>query len=341
MQRPVMNPNFALESPVPSTSGLRKRLAPVGRMLRVVGGVLFLNPFGKRVQFRNEEGTRLSRFLRGLTYRLAFVPLVLVAFLAALIFGATHPGRAPGSADPMTLGVYYDPVNFVSDDGARLEGWLVPVLDAKRVIEQKESVIGKRHPAVVLVHDFAASRQQLLPLVEPLHNAGYVVLAVNLRGASSQSTDAQTFGIREASDVKAAVEMLRRRAYVDPTRIGLIGVGTGANASIIAARNDPAIAALVLSAPVESFDQAIANRIGRDRRWLPAARPLLRWTFQVMYGVETSDLDITKYNALLASRAIHMTDGRHGLLEKKSVDGMQTFLRKHLADEAVVTTTAN
>ena len=83
----------------------------------------------------------------------------------------------------------------------RLEGWLIPVIDAKRVIAEGEAALNKRSPAVVLVHDFAASRDQLLHLAEPLHMAGFVVLAMNLRGGSPMSTDAQTFGIREATDV--------------------------------------------------------------------------------------------------------------------------------------------
>src|SRR5262249_29813903 len=145
-------------------------------------------------------------------------------------------------------GVYYDPVNFLSDDGARLEGWLVPVVDAKKVLEEKDQIIGKRYPAVVLVHDFAGSRQQLLPMVQPLHNAGFVVLAMNLRGTTQSAREAQTFGIKEAMDVKAAVDMLRRRLFVDPAKIAVVGIGTGANAAMIAGRNDPSIAALVLSA---------------------------------------------------------------------------------------------
>jgi len=258
-----------------------------------------------------------------------------VIFLTALVFAATHPGQTSVAADPLSYGVYYDPVNFLSDDGARLEGWLVPVLDAKRVLEQKDLIIGKRYAAVVLIHDFAGSRQQLLPLVKPLHNAGFVVLAMNLRGTTGMAKEAQTFGIKEALDVKAGVEMLRRRAFVDPGKIGLVGIGTGANAALIAARNDPAIAALVLSAPVEDFDQAFATRTGSDRGWMKNLRTLFRWTFQTMYGVETSDLELSSFTPLMQSRHVLMTDGRQGLTQPAAVRAMQKFLDKHLNDASV------
>ena len=330
MQRPVMNPSFQLDSSAPAKAR-KPRFAWLRAIFRFIGRIVMFSPF-KRKPFRNEEGTRLTRFVHGLTYRLAFVPVVLVAFLSALVFAATHPGRAVDSTDPLSFGIYYDPVNFVAEDGARLEGWLIPVVDAKRILAEGASVLNKKYPAVVLVHDFAGSRHQLMPMAEPLHKAGFVVLAINLRGAASLSGDAQTFGIKESMDVKAAVEMLRRRQYVDPTRIGLIGIGTGANAAIIAARNDPQIGTLVLSAPVKGFDEAFTSRVGSDRKWLPPLQPLLRWTFQVMYGVEASELDLKNFSKVMESRHVLMTDGRQGLMDLRSIKGVRKFLQTHMGE---------
>jgi pimeloyl-ACP methyl ester carboxylesterase len=331
MDRPVMNPTFTSEeTPKPKA---KPRFVRLTRLLRVLSRLLLWTPFKRRVAFRNEEGSKLGRFVRGLTYRLAFVPVVLVCFVIALVFGATHPGSVADTSDPMASGVYYDPVNFPADDGAAVEGWLVPVLDARRVLEGKDLAVNKRYPAVVLVHDFAASRQQMLPMVQPLHEAGFVVLAINLRGASDGSRQAQTFGIKESLDIKAAVEMLRRRAYVDAAKIGLVGIGTGANAALIATRNDPAIAAVVIAAPVDGFDQALANRIGSDQGWLPALRPMLRWTFQIMNGVDTEELEIANFRNVMDTRHVLMTDGRAGLMHAGSMRGVERFLQKHLTGE--------
>jgi pimeloyl-ACP methyl ester carboxylesterase len=336
MQRPVMHPTFGAGSEPPAPKKSRNPFGLLWRVVKFFGRILLAHPFGggNKPQFRNEEGTRLSRVIRGFTYRLAFVPVLLVAFLTALVFAATHPGRTEEGPDPSSFGVYYDPVNFISDDGARLEGWLIPVLDAKRVLEEGDALIGKKYPAVVLVHDFAGSRQQLLPMVNPLHKAGFVVLAINLRGAASLSGQAQTFGIKEALDVKAAVDMLRRRAFVDEHRIAVVGIGTGANAALIAGRDDAQIAALVLAAPVDGFDAAFAERVGQDRRWLPPLRPLFRWTFQAMYGVDAEELNVAKFAKTLQSRPVLMTDARQGVMESSSVRGMRQFLQKHVGDKA-------
>jgi alpha-beta hydrolase superfamily lysophospholipase len=239
-------------------------------------------------------------------------------------------------ADPSSMGIYYDPVNFLAADNTRLDGWLVPVVDAKKVLEEKENIIGKRYPAVVLVHDFDGSRQQLLPMVRPLHEAGFVVLALNLRGAATISGEAQTFGIREAMDVKAAVEMLRRRPFVDPDRVALIGIGTGANACLLTAKGDDAIRTLVLTAPTANFDEVFATRVGADKRWLPPLRNLFRWTFQVMYGVDTSDLEFARFAPLVAERHVLVTDERQRLMEPTYIKGVQNFLRKHMNDAVAI-----
>jgi hypothetical protein len=336
MKRPVMNPTFAFEKPGKGPQKwrwLRMLLAP----LRLVARILLVSPFRAKGHFRNEEGTRFSRFMRGLTYRLAFVPVLLVAFLIAIVMASTHPPTATHGSDPLALGVYYDPVTFVAEDGAKLDGWLVPVIDAKRVLEERENVISRKYPAVVLVHDFFGSREQLLPMVAPLHEAGFVVLAMNLRGSASLARQPQTFGVREARDVKAAVDMLRRRAYVQPDKIALIGVGSGANACIIASKQDGTLSTLVLAEPAKNFDDAFAERMGPDSMWLPPMRQLCRWTFQVMYGVDTGELDVNNYASTIADRKVLLTDGRQGLMQPTSLRAVQHFLQKHLGDQVATT----
>ena len=75
MQRPVMDPSFVFEKPAAKAPKVKwPRLAWVKRVFSVAVRLLMAAPFRKQKLFRNEEGTRLSRFVRGLTYRLAFAP---------------------------------------------------------------------------------------------------------------------------------------------------------------------------------------------------------------------------------------------------------------------------
>ena len=108
----------------------------------------------------------------------------------------------------------------------------------------------------------------MLPLMRPLHNAGFVVLAVSLRGCGESGPAAVTFGLNEAQDVQAAVEMLRRRPFVDGNHIGLIGIGTGATACLLAADRDASLHALVLDHPLHNFDEAVAHHLAPEQSYL-------------------------------------------------------------------------
>ena len=181
---------------------------------------------------------------------------------AAVVFCGTHPKVSRDWGDPADRGVYYDPISFPSRDGTLLQAWLVPVVDAKRVLARKDKVLSERQPAIVLVHDFGRSPQQMLPLLAPLHEDGIVVVAVGLRGLGAGRASGRTFGLNESLDVAAAVDMLRRRPFVDPDRIAVLGIGTGANAALLAAAKDAKIKALILADPVAGPEEAVARYVG-------------------------------------------------------------------------------
>lgn len=340
MQRPVMNPMFMEENDgtaVPGSKQKKRRWLHflkswMLRGLKLAWRLLFTNLFKlDRARLRVEDGTPTQRFIRGLLYRLAFVPIILALFVTTLIFAVTHPPRNVADADPLVQGVYYDPVNFLSEDGTRLEGWLVPVYDAKRVLEEKERALHRKHPAMVLVHDYTGTRQQMLPLVPQLHEAGMVVLVVGLRGTGPSGGSAQTFGLKEAMDVRAAVDMLRRRSYVDPSRVSVMGIGAGANAAVIAAEQDGNIAALILDRPIESFEAAITSRLGDDRKWVDVLMPLFKWTFEAMYHVDADDLDVGQFAAVTSSRPTLRFTGTGTIAPYRAhnADGVMQFLHSH------------
>lgn len=339
MQRPVMNPMF-MEEKETGTAASRPRKPRwhqiarswLIRGLKVVGRLLFTSLFkGSGARLRIEDGTPTQRFVRAVLYRLAFVPVILVIFVTALVFAVTHPPRTLGEADPLVQGVYYDPVNFLSEDGTRLEGWLVPVYDAKRVLEEKEKALHRKHPAIVLVHDYTGSRQQMLPIVPRLHEAGMVVLVVGLRGTGPSGGAAQTFGLKEAQDVRAAVEMLRRRSYVDPKRVSVMGTGSGANAAILAADQDSSIAALILDRPIASFEEAMKTRLGDDHVWLSVLMPLFKWTFEAMYHVDADALTVGSYANVTSVRPTLRFAGTGTVapFRAQNVEGVMQFLRTH------------
>lgn len=346
MKRPVMDPLF-----VDKDHKSRGRSLQVLKYLLIsskwFGRLLVSNPFVIRRRAVDAPVPPARILVRVAASWLVFLPFIMTATAVVLVYGATHPKAPLVLADPNSQGVYFDPVEFVSSDGTKLAGWLVPQVNAKRVLDEKEKLLRVRHPAVVLVHDFGQSPQQMLPLLLPLHQEGVVQLVVALRGQGSSGFAAgQTFGLNEWQDVKAAVETLRTQAFVDPTRIAVIGVGSGANAALLAASHDPSIRAIVLADAYKNVDEAIARRVAPHQRWLRWMRPLCKWTFELSYRVDGDDLAFDQYSQLLVSKpSLIFHDGAEHIrfLDPSTIDQVRAFCRRHLhtAESSLVSAGAN
>jgi pimeloyl-ACP methyl ester carboxylesterase len=343
MTRPSLNPMFMEDAkPAPvKVPRWKKVLRVFGRALKLLFTDVFAKFRGqKQEELRDEATNPVTRFIRGLMYRLMIVPVLVVVLITFLVLAGTHPKLTPAVTDPASQGVHYDPVDLVSGDNTKLEGWLVPVLDARRVIREKENMLHKRYPAMVLVHDYGMSRQQVLPLVNPLHDAGYVTLSINLRGHGPSSGTGSTFGINEAQDVKAAVELLRRRRYVDPDAIGVIGIGTGATAALLAAKEDPRLRVLVLDHPTRDFEELLETKLAPRQEWLQFVKPLCKYAFELAYKVDAEEVNLNRFLDVLKTRhAFVLDDETETVSCTKPVRTRQVvdFLKKHLVVRKAMT----
>jgi pimeloyl-ACP methyl ester carboxylesterase len=197
----------------------------------------------------------------------------------------------------------------------------------------------------VLVHDFNKTPSQMVPLIAPLHERGFVVAVVGLRGAGRGGAVAQTFGLEESGDVRALIAQIRQRPSVDASRIALVGVGTGANAAVIAAAQDKdVVKALVLVNPYETTDEVIAERIGPKRRGFAWMQQTSKWAFEMAYHVDADDLHLARFRGLLDGPAtkVAVADPGHELAAD-SVAGITDFCVKRLmpAKPEVATTGGN
>jgi pimeloyl-ACP methyl ester carboxylesterase len=329
MQRPVMNPGI-YENEEPASGSSERR-----RIFRLMAGALWRSfrltlrfcttSFFSRKKLRDEVGSPMSRFLRGLMYRLAFVPLFLAVTACAVVWTSTHPRIAAADVEPDLHDLYLHPITFLSSGGIPLDGWLVDVMEPKTILEEKERALRKKSPAVVLVHGFGQRRQQMMPLIKPLHDAGFVVLAINLRGAGEVATAGQTFGLLEANDVKAAVELLARRPFVDPTRIAVFGVGTGATASLLAADGNSQIAAVIADRPLCDAQDLVEKHLMPKSPGVGWMAPLCKWTFEVAYGVNADDIEMRHFKSLFDSKTVLMLDETDPFGDK-TISQSKTFL---------------
>ena len=93
-----------------------------------------------------EESPPLARLVRRLLYRLALVPPAIALSLLVFVYNATHPAARPAPASPASLGIYCDRVVVVADDGVRSETWLAPVLEARDILQMRDSVLHRHSP---------------------------------------------------------------------------------------------------------------------------------------------------------------------------------------------------
>ena len=77
---------------------------------------------------------------------------------------------------------------------------------------------------------------------------------------------------------------------------------------MIAADRDTNIAAVVAVSPKQSIVDVLASSLGPKQAWLSFMRPLCKWTFELAYQVETTDLDISRYSKLGETRPVLITE---------------------------------
>ena len=113
-------------------------------------------------------------------------------------------------------------------------------------------------PIAILLHMYRSDRTAFAPLIDPLHRAGFAVLALDLRGHGDSATN-ETRSLVEigdtaffrsmTDDVRAAYNWLAEQPGVDRSRFALVGASIGASIAIEYAADDKSVDALVLLSP--------------------------------------------------------------------------------------------
>jgi len=104
----------------------------------------------------------------------------------------------------------------------------------------------RNRAAIVLVHGTGTDRSSLLAEARLLTQSGFGVLALDLPG-QGESDGRTQWGVPERHAIMAAVDWLRRRGEVDPSRIGGFGHSMGAYVLTQTAVLDRRLTAIVLA----------------------------------------------------------------------------------------------
>ncbi len=295
MDRPTLNPSLFDDSDrSPATHAdepwqvgglLRQLLTPIGQLIGLLYRLLQTPLWQRRNPREVDDRSKLLRWVSPVIFRMMFLGVLLIAVVMANVYLIAHPFSPVALGPPVSGAVHVERVRLNTSDGVTIETYLSPAMDENQLLAHGEVAVRAIWPAVVLIPDQRGDGRGMDPMIRTLHDAGYVAMLVRLRGTSSFDSP-QTFGINEKRDVEAAVAYLRTLHYVDPTRITLIGTGTGATAAMLARAGDSSLAHVIVYEPVTSFDEVLAEHV--SSAWL---RPACRWAFEMLYQVDVEDLD--------------------------------------------------
>lgn len=187
--------------------------------------------------------------------------LALCAFAAMTI---TQPANTKKNAKPLKptpaeFGTKYENIFFPArHDKLRIAGWYLPNPTSQS--------------AILLVHGRFENRASAMSCTFPklaaaLHQAGFAVLMIDLRGHGKSQEVRCDFGKKSKNDVLGAVDWLMAQGFA-PGNIGALGISLGGSAVNYAAAEETAIGALIGDSTYADM-KPVAEIIWRNEYGMP------------------------------------------------------------------------
>ena len=238
--------------------------------------------------------------------------IVVVAIMSFLVaYVATDAALRP---DPPKNTPYLDQfpfpveeIEFVARDKTTLAGWFLAAAPP-----QGEPPSTAPAPAVILMHGYGGTRDVMLPYADFLSSAGFHVFFFDARGVGHSAKVDVTFGEREKQDVLGAIDYLSKRPEVDHSRIAIMGVELGGSVAIMAAAEDPRIAAVVAEAPYASLELALRDALHRTVAVPRLLRPLTTFMVKRRIAVAIEDRAPLVAVAKLGGRPLFIIEDSEG-----------------------------
>ncbi len=185
----------------------------------------------------------------------AALVLLLAAFAQAQGQGPQPAGLSPVKPKPQPIDYTPRTVTLECPDGVKLAADYFPPL-----IKPEEKA-----PVAVLIHMYPADRSSWKPLIPELRQAGFAVLAYDIRGHAGSAELGernlkQQYDQRDpalfaaaAADVDAAINFLARQPGCDAQRCVLVGASIGCSIALNFAPRTPVVKAIICLSPGTNY----------------------------------------------------------------------------------------
>ena len=191
--------------------------------------------------------------------------------------------------DPSQLDLSFEDISIQVGDGHTLSGWYIPAEASDK--------------AVIFIHGHGADRHEGMRWFKAVHQAGFNILAFDLRNQGKSTKSFSTMGYFEKRDVIAALDYLQQKKQIES--IGIFGTSMGAATSIMAMVDDSRIAAGVFEAGWANLDD-LYSEIIEQHMGLPSypLLPLTTWMLEQRTGMEMAKLNPEDMLADIAPRPV-------------------------------------
>ncbi len=191
--------------------------------------------------------------------------------------------------DPSQLNLSFEDISIQVGDGHTLSGWYIPAEASDK--------------AVIFIHGHGADRHEGMRWFKAVHQAGFNILAFDLRNQGKSAKSFSTMGYFEKRDVIRALDYLQQQKQIES--IGIFGTSMGAATSIMAMVDDSRIAAGVFEAGWANLDD-LYSEIIEQHMGLPSypLLPLTTWMLEQRTGMEMAKLNPEDMLADIAPRPV-------------------------------------
>ena len=191
--------------------------------------------------------------------------------------------------DPSQLDLSFEDISIQVGDGHTLSGWYIPAEASDK--------------AVIFIHGHGADRHEGMRWFKAVHQAGFNILAFDLRNQGKSAKSFSTMGYFEKRDVIRALDYLQQQEQIES--IGIFGTSMGAATSIMAMVDDSRIAAGVFEAGWANLDD-LYSEIIEQHMGLPSypLLPLTTWMLEQRTGMEMAKLNPEDMLADIAPRPV-------------------------------------
>jgi hypothetical protein len=212
-------------------------------------------------------------------------------------YGVTHITRAEVPAE--NLGTGHEDVTLRTADGLDLSGWYIP----------------SRNGAAVIVYPGRGKSQKHARF---LSRRGYGVLVFDRRGEGASDGDPHGFGWTFDEDIRAGVAFLKRRADVEPGRIGGLGLSVGGEMMLQTAAGTKGLAAVVSDgAGARVASEEMSDVSGFDKL-LGTPTYLVKTASLAVLSNHAPPSDLTRYLPRIAPRPVLLIHAAKGEVDKKT-----------------------